>query len=235
MDWTALPDLFPEFERPTVWLPLLQRHLSLLEAAAGHTRVTSVAGEDAIQRHYAESLEIWRLALESAALGPGLVVDVGSGGGFPGIVIACVAREPRVVLIEPLQKRARLLVEIAHALDLGNVEVVPRRAEEAGRSALRAQADIVIARAVSPMAEVLEYTAPFARLGGLIALPKGSGLESELAAAGRAIAILGCDFLEAVPMRPVVSETLSVAMLRKGRPTPKTYPRRPGMPRQRPL
>ena len=235
MNWDELPALFPSFAGPGQWLPLLQRHHELLEAAAGHTRVTAVSAAEAVQRHYAESLEIWRLLIESGPLEPSLVVDVGSGGGFPGLVAACVSGETRFALVEPLKKRARLLVELAEALGLPNVEVHPLRAEEAGRGPLREAADIVTARAVAPLTELLEYTVPFARSGGLIGLPKGSGLAAELAGAGKAAHVLGCDYLETCPMRPEISQTLALAMFLKSRPTPRPYPRKPGMPRQKPI
>ncbi|MEO8538346.1 MAG: 16S rRNA (guanine(527)-N(7))-methyltransferase RsmG [bacterium] len=235
MEWHELPYLFPAFERPGEWLARLERHAELLAEAAVHTRVTSVSAEEAVQRHYAESLEIWRIAVESAPLHLELVADIGSGGGFPGLVMACISPDIRFALVEPLQKRARLLLDAAAEMGLRNVEVVALRAEEAGRGNLREAADVVVARAVAPLPELLEYTVPFARGGGIIALPKGSGLEAELAGARRAGHILGAGYLETTPMRPSISETLSVAVFRKDRPTPKTYPRRPGMPRQKPL
>lgn len=236
VNWRDLPGLFPSFETPGRWLPLLERHMALLEEAAVHTRVTSVPSDEAVRRHYAESLEIWRILLESAPLDPAAVVDVGSGGGFPGIVMACVSPAIRFVLVEPLKKRARLLESMAVTLGLANVEVLALRAEEAGQLAgNREAADIVTARAVAPLAELLEYTAPFARPGGIIGLPKGSALAEELEGARKAAHILGCGYLDSISMRPTVSETLSLALYRKDAPTPRTYPRKPGVPRQRPL
>lgn len=235
MNWHDLPDLFPAFGDAARWLPLLERHAALLEAASTHTRVTSVDPAEAVQRHYAESLEIWRLLLDHGGAGAQLVVDVGSGGGFPGMVAAAVSPETRFVLVEPLKKRARLLEELAIELGLNNVDVLALRAEEAGRGACRDAAGIVTARAVAQLAELLEYTAPLARDGGIIGLPKGSALESELATSAKACHVLGCRFLETVAMRPEVSATLSIALFRKAGRTHEAYPRRPGMPHQKPL
>lgn len=235
MNWHDLAELFPAFEDAARWLPLLERHAALLEAAAPHTRVTSVDPADVVQRHYAESLEIWRLLLDRAGGGAGLVVDVGSGGGYPGMVAAAVSPETRFVLVEPLKKRARLLEQLAGELGLANVEVLALRAEEAGRGAFRDSADIVTARAVAQLAELLEYTAPLARAGGLVGLPKGSALEAELATSAKACHVLGCTFLETVAMRPEISATLSIALFRKAGRTHAAYPRRAGMPHQKPL
>ncbi|MEO9254904.1 MAG: 16S rRNA (guanine(527)-N(7))-methyltransferase RsmG, partial [Tepidiformaceae bacterium] len=153
-------------------MPLLQRHAVLIEEASPRIRVSSVSPEEAIRRHYAESLELLRI-MESSGPLPQLA-DVGSGGGYPGLVIAAVRPELEIVLIEPLQKRARLLTELATALDLRNVQVQAIRAEEAGRSALRDSCSVVAARAVANLSELLEYTAPLTADHGRIYLPKGS-------------------------------------------------------------
>jgi 16S rRNA (guanine527-N7)-methyltransferase len=166
---------------------------------------------------------------------PPQVVDVGSGGGYPGLVIAAVLPGTCVQLIEPLQKRARLLIALAADLGLANVAVHAARAEEAGRSGLRDTAALVTARAVAPLAELVEYTAPFAAPGGTIALPKGSGLRRELADAGRAIATLNCELVGQAPMRESLAPAITVLFLRKAGPTPDAYPRRAGVPRRQPL
>jgi len=234
MDWGELPGLFPGFPRSDRWLPLLQRHARLLAEAEPHTRVTSVEGPAFVQRHYAESLEILRISLEAAPTS-NVLVDVGSGGGFPGLVMACVLPGTVCWLVEPLQKRARLLQSLAEALGLANVHVLARRAEEAGHGELRDAAELVTARAVAPLSEILEYTAPLAATGGLIALPKGSALPVELASAGNALAELRCLLRETTPMRPAISASIAVVLFEKVAATPPEYPRRPGIPRKRPL
>jgi 16S rRNA (guanine527-N7)-methyltransferase len=235
LDWADLPALFPTFTNPDVWLPLLQRHAALLVEAAPHTRVSSVPDEDVVTRQYAESLEILRLsAAEAPAVKP-VCVDVGSGGGFPGLVIAIVRPEAAVHLVEPLHKRARLLERCVDELGLANVEVHAIRAEEAGRGALRDQATVATARAVAALPVLLEYTAPLVAPGGLIALPKGSGLPAELEASLPAQVKLGCGYLGARAMRREISTTLAVALFRKLSRTAEGYPRRPGAPARRPL
>lgn len=231
--WDELPALFPDFEGPGRWLPLLRRHLALVEDAASHTRVTSVPVREAVRRHYAESLELLRVSCSRVR--PGSVVDVGSGGGYPGMVIAAVLPGMAVSLVEPLQKRARLLEAMAVELGLGNVRVFPLRAEEAGRSALRDSAELVTARAVAPLAELLEYTVPLARVDGEVVLAKGSSLPGELEEARGAMAELGCSLVATEHARPLISLTLVFATLRKSAPTPEKYPRRPGVPGKRPL
>lgn len=233
LSWPELPLLFPDLEEPGRWLPLLERHAAILAEAAPRVRVTSVAAAASVRRHYAESLELLRII--RAQSGGETLADIGSGGGFPGLVIAAVEPDLSVHLVEPLQKRARLLEEAAAALGLRNVTIHAQRAEDAGRGPLRGTMAVVAARAVAPLAELLEYTAPFAAPGGLIALPKGSGLAAELAAATNAMASLAAGEPLIVPMRGEVSPMLSVLLLRKLGPTPAAFPRRAGLPAKRPL
>lgn len=235
MEWDELPRLFPTLAEPERWLPLLRAHSSLLTDAEPHTRVTSVSPQEAVQRHYAESLEIWRISLNSLAAVPESVVDVGSGGGFPGLVMACVAPGTTFHLVEPLQKRARLLEAMAASLELSNVHVYPQRAEDAGRGDLRASAQMVTARAVAKLSELLEYTVPFAEVGGLLLFAKGSGLPDELAVAGTAMRVLHCRHLSTVSMRPEISDAVRLALFEKTAATRALYPRRAGTPGKQPL
>lgn len=233
IDWDALPGLFPCFESPGRWLPLLQRHAAMVEEAAPRVRVSSVPPAEVVRRQYAESLELLRLA--ELAGRADCLVDVGSGGGFPGLVVAAVRPGMTVHLVEPLQKRAAFLVDATAALGLGNVLVHAQRAEEAGRGPLRDSSPLVMARAVGGLGELLEYTAPLAAPKGLIALPKGSSLAEEVAVAGPALEALNCEVAAIHRMRLDVSETLGVVVVRKAGPTPERYPRRPGMAAKRPL
>lgn len=234
LPWTELPALFPELSAGPRWLPLLERHARLIGEAAGRVRVTAVAPEDAVRRQYAESLELLRIVAEIAP-GPLLIGDVGSGGGFPGLVIAIVRPDTQIHLIEPLKKRAALLSELVDALGLSNVTVHAVRGEEAGRGALRDSLGVVTARAVAELRELLEYTAPLVAPGGRLAFPKGSSFEVELAAAADSVAALSCEFEAVTPMRPEISATLSVAIFRKVSPTAARYPRRPGVPARLPI
>ena len=166
---------------------------------------------------------------------PLTIGDVGSGGGFPGLVLAIVRPDARIHLVEPLKKRAALLSEFVEALGLSNVMVHPVRGEEAGRGALRDSLAVVTARAVAELRELLEYTAPLTAPGGCLAFPKGSSFAMELDAATSSIVALSCEFESVTPMRPAISATLSVAVLRKLSPTAALYPRRAGVPAKRPL
>ena len=234
--WDGLPGLFLGFEAPGRWLPLLQEHARLLLDAAPAVRVTSVPPDEWPARHYAEALELLRLVIQHRdGQPPASLIDVGSGGGFPGMVVAAILPNTEVWLVEPLQKRARLLEAMASQLALTNVHVVAERAETAGHTMLRETAEVVTARAVAPLPELLEYTAPLAAMHGIVALPKGSTLGTELGEAAPAMETLGVATAGDVAMRESISQTLRVAFFTKVSPSPPRYPRRPGMPAKRPL
>jgi 16S rRNA (guanine527-N7)-methyltransferase len=116
------------------------------------------------------------------------VVDVGSGGGLPGIVLAAARTDLRVTLLEPLLRRTVFLDECLDALELENAEVLRGRAEEwAGRMG----ADVVTARAVAPMERLVGWCLPLLRRGGRMLALKGDAAADELASVAPSLAKLG--------------------------------------------
>ena len=119
-----------------------------------------------------------------------LVVDVGSGAGLPGVVLAIARPDLSVTLVEPLLRRTRFLDEVVDRLALPNVTVVRGRAEEVGRDRPGAF-DVVTARAVAPLAKLATWCLPLARPGGLILAMKGAAAHAELDAAWPELTALG--------------------------------------------
>lgn len=235
LDWDALPSLFPGFAEPTRWLPLLQQHAALLQDASPAVRATAIDAGETPSRLYAESLETLRIALSHVDRPVERFVDVGSGGGFPGLVAAALFPGWDTVLIESHGRKAALLREIAAQLGLTRVTVQHTRAEDAGRGELRDSACLVTAKAVAELRVALEYTAPIARVGGIIALPKGSRLPEEEAEAQSAMSALAVEYVRREPMRSEISATPWTAIFRKVAATPAALPRRAGMPSKHPL
>lgn len=129
------------------------------------------------------SRHILNCAIVAPLLRPGLVGDVGSGAGLPGLVLAIARPDVSFVLIEPMERRVAWLKDQVAALDLSNVEVVRARAEEANVAPL----DQVTARAVSAFRTLIPLTAPLVRPGGELVLMKGAGASNEVTAAAKAI------------------------------------------------
>lgn len=163
-------------------------------------------------------------------------VDVGSGAGIPGIPLLLAWPVLRLTLIESVQKKCVFLRQTLADLKLDAV-VLGERAEIVGQQpAHRGGYDLVLARAVAELPTLAELTLPLARVGGLVVLPKGAKVHDEVAAAAVAIQMLGGEVAGVKALAvPGVEESRAVVILRKTRPTPPAYPRRPGLPNQRPL
>ncbi|AND18032.1 16S rRNA (guanine(527)-N(7))-methyltransferase RsmG [Rathayibacter tritici] len=155
-------------------------------------RFTQALAEQGEERGLIGPLELPRLwtrhvlnsALVAPLLRPGLVGDVGSGAGLPGLVLGIVRPDVRFVLIEPMERRIVWLREQVEQLVLDNVSVMRARAEEIR---LPEPLDQVTARAVSALSKLIPLTAPLLRPGGELVLLKGINAEKEIEAAAKQI------------------------------------------------
>ncbi|HXN79058.1 MAG TPA: 16S rRNA (guanine(527)-N(7))-methyltransferase RsmG [Candidatus Dormibacteraeota bacterium] len=162
------------------------------------------------------------------------VVDVGSGGGLPGLPLKIARPGLSMTLVEADQAKAAFLVRACAALGLRDVEVLARRAEEVGRDPLyRESFDVAVARALAPMPVLAELCLPLVRIGGHLLAQKTE--TEDVYGADRAIEVLGgvLNRVSAAPSGARSSGT--VVVVDKVRPTPPAYPRRPGVPARKPL
>ncbi len=161
-------------------------------------------------------------------------VDVGSGGGLPGLPLKIARPELKMTLIEADQAKAAFLVQACARLDLRDVEVVARRAEDVGHDERHREAfDVAVARALAPMPVLVELCLPLVRLGGRLLAQKTE--KENLAAADHAIEILGGS-LQGIVSAPTAARAWgTVVTISKVRPTPAEYPRRAGLPNRKPL
>jgi 16S rRNA (guanine527-N7)-methyltransferase len=162
------------------------------------------------------------------------LVDVGSGAGLPGLPIKIARPDLDVTLIEADQAKAAFLVHACAALGLEHVEVVARRAEEAGQDPrLREAFDVAVARALAPLPVLMELCLPLVRVGGRLLAQKTEA--EETAAAARAIQLLGGELSGVLAAPSPARRAGTVVVIDKVRPTPPLYPRRAGVPARRPL
>jgi 16S rRNA (guanine527-N7)-methyltransferase len=169
------------------------------------------------------------------ATGARRLLDLGSGGGFPGIPVALAVPVETAVLVDSVAKKARFLDVVAHALGMADrISVRAVRAEALASGATRGRWDLVTARAVAPLGELVELGFPLLETGGHVVAWKGPGIDSELAGAARAVDALGggsirveVPGLSAVPGHRLV-------IVRKFGPTDARYPRDPSERRRRP-
>ncbi|MGH3443337.1 MAG: 16S rRNA (guanine(527)-N(7))-methyltransferase RsmG [Nitriliruptorales bacterium] len=176
----------------------LRRHLAAVRASP-HNLVSSRALGELEDRHLGESVAL----AELLPPGPARLVDVGSGGGFPGFVIAVLRPDLDVTLVEATGKKARFLADTA--VDLGvEVDVVHARIEEAARGPLADRFDLATARAVAPLARLVPWVLPSLKPGGRLFAVKGARWVEELDAARDVIAAAGATVEVLAFTRPLV-------------------------------
>ncbi len=180
------------------------------------------------RRHLADSLTV----LLSAEVRGKRIIDVGCGAGFPGVPVKIACPEAQVTLLDSLGKRMNWLREVLPTLEV-EAECVTGRAEELAPSR-RGQYDIAVSRAVARLNILLELTAPFVRVGGLVLALKGPAAGEELAEAKNAMARLGLE-LDGVRVFPIGEAEHQVLRFRKVSPTPEKYPRKFAKIKQSPL
>jgi 16S rRNA (guanine527-N7)-methyltransferase len=192
------------------------------------------------RRHFLESLALLR-ALEKAAIlaaeRPAALLDLGTGAGLPGLPMKIARPHLGLTLLDATAKKTSFLSELLAELTLPDVRVLTGRAEELGRDRQHREAyDVAVARAVAPLAALLELALPFLKVGGALATPKGSGAQRELSEAQRALGMLGGALISDAPLDvPGGRHRQTLILVRKTSPTPEKYPRRPGLPQKRPL
>jgi len=165
------------------------------------------------------------------------LIDVGSGGGFPGLPLKIIFPQIEMVLLESTNKKADFLKHIVQTLGLDDVDVVAGRAEEmAHLPDYREQFDTVVARGLAEMDVLAELTLPFCRVGGYLIAQKKGEIETELAASLNAITAMGgrLSGVKNIALSEF-TDRRCLLIIEKVSPTPAKYPRRPGIPTKRPL
>jgi 16S rRNA (guanine527-N7)-methyltransferase len=201
--------------------------------------LTAITDYSSVQvKHFLDSLTI-TLALpgEEEERPDFNIIDIGTGAGFPGVPLKILFPQPRLVLIEPTTKKTAFLHHIIRKLELANVEVLDSRAEEAAHLPLyREQFALVLSRAVASLPALVELTLPFCRLGGRFIAQKKGEIDQEITMAEKAIATLGgkLDRIKKIELDEF-DDVRYLVIIDKIYPTPSKYPRRPGLPRRRPI
>jgi len=208
----------------------LGRFLGLLLHASTRMNLTAIKEPgQAWQRHILDALT---LMAPLAELPPGsTVVDIGTGGGVPGVPLAVVRPDLRFTLLDATAKKTAFVRAALDVLGVKHASVVTSRAEQAARDPQHRDAyDAAIARAVGPMATIAELATPFVKPGGVALLIKGERAGDELADAKAALHLL-----LSTHVGTLETPTGRIVVLEKMRPTPKAYPRGNGEPKRRPL
>lgn len=197
-----------------------EAYFKLLVSWNQKMNLTSITDEEGVyEKHFADSL----IPAKSLSFENKKVLDIGSGGGFPGLVIALAFPSSEVTVLDATAKKFIFLKEVAKELGLSNVKFVNARIED--RKVPEESFDIVISRGFAALPIFLECAAPFTKVGGYVLAMKGASYQSEIEASKKAKA-LGLELKKTdVAELPNAGVRASVVYLKNGH-TPKKYPRR---------
>jgi 16S rRNA (guanine527-N7)-methyltransferase len=223
--------------RETLDSPVVRRLLEALAAEPDpHTTVSEP--EAALEVHVADSLSGLEVRDLVAARRIG---DIGAGAGFPGLVLAIALPRAQVDLIESAGRKTAVMDRLIQATELSNTRSVTARVEDFARTPAALGGggeayDAVTARAVGPLAVLVEYAAPLLRPDGVLVAWKGARDPDEETAGAAAAREVGMAAEAVLPVQPYPgSENRHLHVFRKLSPTPERFPRRAGMARKRPL
>lgn len=179
--------------------------------------------EGIIEKHFIDSLECCKYIKKGQS-----IADVGTGAGFPGLVIAIYMPDVNITLIDALNKRINFLNDVVDTLKLKNVKSIHSRAEDLAIDiAYRQKYDIVVARAVASTNILLEYTTPYAKINGKCLLMKSNNIDEEIEKAINALKRLNCKISNIYQYQLNSTEIYqrSIIEVTKIADTPKNYPR----------
>ena len=187
-------------------------------------------------KHFVDSLTV-SMVLPEGFNASGSMVDVGTGGGFPGVPLKLVFPNIHLTLLESVAKKTSFLNHLVATMGLEDVEVRTGRAEDLALvPELREKFEVVVSRGVAPMRILMEITLPYCQVGGIVVTLKKGDIAAEIAASLHAMEVLGGRIRET---RGVYLEGLRdervLVVVDKVKPTPPKFPRRPGQPAKHPL
>ncbi len=187
---------------------------------------------EVILKHFVDSLTINKYIKENSK-----IVDVGTGAGFPGLPVAILRDDVRVLLEDSLNKRILFLDNVCDELELNNVKTRHGRAEEVAQDKeYREQFDYATSRAVASLNILLEYMLPFVKVGGYCICMKGSNISDEIKASKKALEVLG-GVIEKIDefQLPNSDITRNIILIKKIKNTPNKFPRKAGTPSKDPI
>ena len=193
--------------------------------------VTAITDEEEfLTKHIVDSLLINKYLKNGEK-----VIDVGTGGGFPGIPIA-VTNDVNIVLMDAVNKKLNVIKDISENLDIKNIEIIHSRAEDMGQDIKhREKYDVCVSRAVASLPTLLEYMIPLVKVGGTIICMKGPNYDIELENARRCISLFGGKVEKADQYILEGNNERNILIIKKIKNTPKNYPRKNGKPSKEPI
>lgn len=222
-------------ELPDGALELLNRYYEMLIDTNKVMNLTTITEySEVIIKHFADSAAIGCITDMNGNID---VIDVGTGAGFPGIVLKIVYPQLSVVLLDSLNKRVNFLKNVITELGLTDISAIHGRAENIARNKdYREKFDLCVSRAVANMSSLSEYCLPFVKVGGRFIPYKADGCDEEVKTASKAVNILGGKIRKiesyVIPDTDICRKFIVIDKLRN---TSAKYPRKAGLPTKEPL
>jgi 16S rRNA (guanine527-N7)-methyltransferase len=211
----------------------VNRFLELLwEENKKQNLISRQAGKVELEQHVADSMHGLKWTKSSGLQ----IIDIGSGAGFPAIIMALVSPQNRFTLVESDIKKSRFLSNMVEQLEMKNCQVICERVEKVGhQDHMRGQFDLCTNRAVASMRVLIEYGLPLLRLGGRLIMWKGSNYQQEIREAETAMKLVGGRIQEIFSYNLMGINDRTIVIVEKNQITPEKSPRRIGVPTKRPL
>lgn len=197
--------------------------------------LTAITDEyEIIIKHFVDCLECTKMIKDEKN-----IIDVGTGAGFPGMVLAIYYDNIEFTLLDALNKRLIFLQDVVEKLNLKNVKIVHGRAEEVARKEeFKEQYDASVSRAVAQLPVLLEYTSPFVKVGGKCIVMKGDNVDDEIKLSYNALNTLKLKIVDKLNYNYVINNeeyNRSILKINKSSNTPQKYPRNFGQIKKKPL
>ena len=212
----------------------LERFKDLLVEKNKVMNLTGITESDEVDRlHFTDSAYPLTLPeLKNAKK----IIDVGTGAGFPGVVLKILAPEKEILLNDSLLKRLKFLDEVIMDLDLKDIETVHARSEDLAHvNGHREAYDVAISRAVARLATLTEFMLGFVKIGGYMLSMKSGDIDEEAMEAKKAIEVLGGEIVDIHKYRLFDEFDRSIVVVKKVKATPKKYPRGKNLAKSSPI
>lgn len=227
-----MSDYYSDFDLSPAQLSNLRKYQDLLLGWNKKVNLFSRQSESSLPLHLYDSLSpLLHFDFDPVEY----LLDLGSGGGLPGLPLAIALPQKKVILLEATQKKTTALKDIVAQLGLPHVNILTGRAEEIGQGHLRQSIHLVVARAVAPLPTLLELALPLLKLKGFLLAFKGPDYFAELARSETALEVLGGTVRTSYRYQLPDKSFRAHLIFQKISPTPPGYPRRPGVPSHKPL
>lgn len=216
-------------------LKCFSKYKELLKEWNEKINITAITEDSEIDiKHFLDSISVIK---DGYVKEGSRIIDIGTGGGFPGVPIKILEPSTEVTLLDGLNKRLKFLDIVIEELGLSGIETVHGRAEELSRKKeYRESYDIAVSRAVASLNTLLEYCIPFVKVGGYFIAMKGPEVDEEIEMSKNALEKLGGELEKRIDVKlPQSDITHNLLFIRKISKTPSVYPRGKGNPKKKPL